>query len=362
MRQMRPFNFLPDGPLLNKPSDRVKTIYLHIGCMKTGSTAIQRVLASNRKALETLGYCFPVTGVKAGNYLAFSLLDSVPPFLHNRLSISSEVLYRQLVDEIDSSRSQSFIISSEAYYLISTDLFLGKIGVLRLSEHLRRLRKQYSIKIVVYVRRQDDYAESLYNQFVKTHNFWGLYSDDIDQFIVQKFEMLDYTKILGRWSEVFEGADVIVREYVKGETDSIADFCCLTGIPMEDLKISHDVDHNSALNKKGLELMLMLNRTGINKRTAAINSELTELVNSLQSGGGRRFSLLTKAQRTKLMSGLRESNDILWSKYMGTKNPWVTVSDAPHDTDADVTMDELVQLFSILWNRYVEMRYNSKDK
>ena len=36
------------------------TLYLHIGMHKTGTTAIQRFCAENRRALLKRGYCYPL--------------------------------------------------------------------------------------------------------------------------------------------------------------------------------------------------------------------------------------------------------------------------------------------------------------
>ncbi len=37
----------------------MKTLYVHIGTKKTGTTSIQGFCVHNRKALESKGYCFP---------------------------------------------------------------------------------------------------------------------------------------------------------------------------------------------------------------------------------------------------------------------------------------------------------------
>jgi hypothetical protein len=270
--------------------------------------------------------------------------------------MSADELYNDLISNINKSSLGNFIISSEAYYLISTDLFLGKTGVVRLKDYLQRIKGKCMFKIILYVRRQDEYVESLYNQFVKTHNFWSLYSGDINQFISEKYALLDFARVAEIWRDVFPDAEIIVREYIKGQTNSVKDFCQIVGIPFENLDLPEGVNYNESLNKKGLAVMRVLNKVGIDKSTPSINGELTDLVNSLRPGQSGYFSLLSDVQKTDLLLRLKDSNDVLWKEYLGKDNPWMKVDDGTSYTE-NVTTHDMAELIRLLWNKYIQIRF-----
>ncbi len=85
-------------------------ILLHAGCSKTGTTAFQEWLATNRNAIREEGYLLPATGVnQAGN--ATSLLSGLAGLID---PARAEFVARRFRGEIAESAVKNVIVSSEA--------------------------------------------------------------------------------------------------------------------------------------------------------------------------------------------------------------------------------------------------------
>lgn len=84
----------------------MKTIYLHIGIGKTGTSAIQQGLYNNRKKLYEAGFYFPVTGLAENNVGHHRLAD----FQADEPSRAVLQLYDELKKEIIGSCCNNVII------------------------------------------------------------------------------------------------------------------------------------------------------------------------------------------------------------------------------------------------------------
>ena len=86
---------------------------------------------------------------------------------------------------------------------------------------MRRLKEEaeeagYNIKIIVYLRRQDDFLLSWYNQIIK-HNItskntltWEEYFDNYNKYI-----KLDYFNCLKKLEHIFGKENIIARRFDK---------------------------------------------------------------------------------------------------------------------------------------------------
>ena len=208
------------------------------------------------------------------------------------------------------------LISSEGFYLITTDSFLGSEAPKRLKRKFLAFENKFEFKIVIYLRRQDDFALSLYNQFIKTHNFWNLYTKNFEEFLQDKRELLDFRCIVERWAKVFGKQNIIVREYKTKFTNSITDFLSIFRIQLNtQFKMTKNTQ-NRSLTSTGLLIMKKLNEFGINKKTSAINLELVDLINSITSDVYSHG--LTSSQRNWMHNQFNADNDLVWRDYSGS--------------------------------------------
>src|SRR5262249_27414617 len=151
--------------LLRRPL--MKTLYLHIGTEKTGSTALQMVSGMNRGALIKHGIFYPLSPGKR-NHTKLTIFAADPPNaldLRRLTRLFADDAYQrfkadfpgQLQAEIASARCPRIYLSNE--HLSSRLKTVEEVQ--RLAAVIRPLADD--IKVVVYLRRQPELYLSTYS-------------------------------------------------------------------------------------------------------------------------------------------------------------------------------------------------------
>jgi hypothetical protein len=183
-----------------------KKLYLHIGTNKAGSSAIQAFLAGNEAALQKLGYLYPKTGRVSNAHYRISgcLRIGVNPPLDGTV-LSKRQIENRLFAEIEKSPCKNIIISSEYFILCRNP---GKV---------KNFFRGSELRIIVYLRRHDEWFESLYNQGVKTSPVDPRWGDSIEAFITyitkKKHQEFNFWKLLQPWAKVFGQSNILVRPF-----------------------------------------------------------------------------------------------------------------------------------------------------
>ena len=148
----------------------MKTLYIHIGTPKTGTTSLQHFCTENAKLFEEQGYCYPIFPhkfkyiniMRNGFFLSYKGYDEN----RNRDQIEEARFFRQGMDFVlDNFRKfDNVILSDESIWNV-----VFKRGKPDLWERLKKEADEhgYVIKVVVYLRRQDSLATSWWNQKIK---------------------------------------------------------------------------------------------------------------------------------------------------------------------------------------------------
>lgn len=196
-----------------------KRAILHIGTHKTGTTALQQFFTTNAQSLRSFGLHYPLDmpeGVKYANghhYIAWLLAEN-----WKRLSDGGypDDYCGSFQERLLSAAGElTLLLSSEAFSLLS-DEQVAKLG---------RVLLGFDVKVVLYVRRQDEYLQALYQTKV-IHDDHHLAIDAI-----RKEFPLDYYSLARRWARVFGHANVVVRVYESGQlvkgnvVDDFRDLC-----------------------------------------------------------------------------------------------------------------------------------------
>lgn len=180
-------------------------LFLHLGTPKTATTAIQYFLHNNEKQLLALGYAFPDTKEDFKNDKGFAhVKNDESAFANGNMIMDAEALtaYRQGKEEFEDFLGYVFPDMAEYYRGVIADNqtdFDSFVRYIRekLNEHhviissenlwtyrydfLERFAQEFPgrVEVVVYLRRQDSYVESMWNEVIKL----GVVSDIVEDYL-----------------------------------------------------------------------------------------------------------------------------------------------------------------------------------
>ena len=286
-----------------------KSCLLHIGAPKTGSTALQKFLFCNREALKNLGWDYPDVSLRGFGHhdLAFLIAGGYPEW-----ALPQERTLKDLLVDLKLSVAErlKIVMSSENFYLLPNPQ-----GAARMLTEVDF--PPGNVKVIVYIRRQDNVHISWYNQVVKAQGYTGT----IDECIIENHELWDYAARLDTWSEVFGHENLIVRPY---QTDDLAegdirrDFIRLAGLPMEVFDWQEE-SINTRINRDVLEFQRLVNQLPLTPpEKRRFHKELMALTAATETMGLFDDSpLLTSAQRSKILSDYADSNARVARVYLG---------------------------------------------
>lgn len=171
-------------------------VYFHIGRHKTATTAIQMLLAEGYDILREQGILYPQAG-REGKYLhhplALALLDGDEAALGRYGT--------ELKEEIEATRTTAVILSSE---ILSRERVTATAF-----DRARALFPDAPMKLVVYLRRQDDQVRSMYAEGVKR----GFMAWPGNIRTTEGRLTLDYMAALAPAISVFGTNNIIVRSF-----------------------------------------------------------------------------------------------------------------------------------------------------
>lgn len=232
---------------------------LHIGTEKTGSTSVQNFLYANRAALlEQQDTLFPSTlGDRTNRALPF--MASAPDH------IDEFVRHQGLLDQASRDQAKADYAHAFAQELAQTPakrcVILSEHLHSRLRTHEDRLRlheilnRHFSkITIVVYIRRQIDFALSLYSTGIKA----GMVAPGV---AAPTEYPCDYRQLVQQWGDVFGQENIVLRLFDRAELvagSTVDDFCHVAGLNPAGLPRPDSA--NISLDRLGLELLRRINR------------------------------------------------------------------------------------------------------
>ncbi len=220
---------------MNLPGNNphLKTIYLHIGYNKTGTTAIQSSFYLNRKNLKEAGLLYPdlCRGKRkspAHHSLAESLLYQIgkplPKFVKTKIysKLPKGYYWQLLHKELTETDCDTFFISSEAFSRLR--------GSREMMEFVKNQFTGFEIKILVYLRSQVEYFESAYNQAVKRN----YETRTLDEMMKSGWFSMDYFDEMEQWAAVFGAENMMVRIYDRNRFPNrsiVGDVLTVFGLP-----------------------------------------------------------------------------------------------------------------------------------
>lgn len=307
------------------PAGKLPRLVVHIGAGKCGSSAIQQFLLANRHDLRKRGVLFPGRNLEDDDTRGSQQLqffedniddDSFPDLVRRRLIGLHEIV---MAEEL-----HTVVISAEN--LINPKpfprLFAG-------------LEDRFDIRVVAYVRRQDDYVVSGWQQWhIKRYaDFWDYYGRIRGR--------IDWHRDLERWSRVVGPGAVTVRDFSSRKLvdgDVVTDFCHVVGLDPDDY-----------------QRIAFANRSLHERFNPLISRHREALFTSVHDNGFYRFledllgdaaykdysgsSLLTLSERRMIFNDHGEANERLRADYFPETEPDVGVFSPPTARDVHVTRE-----------------------
>ena len=248
-----------------------KTIYLHIGHFKTGSTALQVFLDENRKKLIRRGLDYAKVSLVHSKHseLAFSLYRAagVETLMHGYADPTSpQEIWANFFDYAAASRSEQVLASSEEFMRLAAH----PRAVAILQEIVAPVRHQFDIRIVAYLRSPNSHLRSWYNQLVKMKAA----PPDFNTAVTRTIEPVhyDYAFALAPWIEIFGQKAVTLRPYQEGlrqDAGLYRDFLTTLGLSYDQAPLGGwdlaEEDVNPRLDERLLELTRAMQEAGMSE-------------------------------------------------------------------------------------------------
>lgn len=306
-------------------------VVIHIGTHKTGTSSIQGVMAKNRDLLAGKGIWYPQCRYSARNlnFLGWRLATK-------QYQEPSRFLEKAVAEARDRD-CHTLLLSGESFYAM-TGLFHNLLdrpvddywdNEEEAVRALAGMLPDIEVKVVCYVRRQDLFLESLYNQFVKQAPG---YFEDLNSFIEKSGPIADYAGHLDIWAKVFGDDAMVVRPFDDLSVSLMDDFSS-AALGLEDTSSLSMPEHyiNERLPADLLQFKRIVNRLRLPlvEGYAAFNVivRLAQHDNFASSSA----SLISAAERKDLLSRYVDSNARL-AEYMHGRTASRLFS-KPVDTD-----------------------------
>jgi hypothetical protein len=272
---------------------------IHLGVQKTGSKALQRFVVGRQAALEAAGLYYPRTGRGgAQNSLHLPLFQA--------LTSGQTDLLASLNTEFQSSGLAQALLSYEGFSLLP-------------DEAIRALRTQLGeARIVLVMRRQDDWLSSWYNQLVKAHKVSITRIEAFERSMLDYNEECDYARTLTRWAEHFGPQALVPLVYERG-ISIVEQFFRVLNIALPEAVMTQASDNaNPALNAAGMAMLREV------KRIVGASPKLPEVVEAFHRQRREYFvdthlsgslNILSAAQREQFLQRYEMSNETVRQRY-----------------------------------------------
>lgn len=318
----------------------MKTLYLHIGHGKTGSTALQSFCEENREGLARLGVSFPLTPLRTesdrhrvnGHFLIddilFSDIEEEAALGRSRRDAALDIVAAAF------ETHDKVLLSDEHIYKTIANCgcaFLEPLAA-HASDH------GYGIEVLVYLRRQDRLVLSIRNQNAKSPkrtatNPWGGGLAYLDS-----STLLDFHTNLRLLDDFLGHGHITVRTFESARIDAAgglyADFLSwilpnmdtvrLTG-PTGDLHPPVGTTNERKLTCNLQEIMSVVKRSEYWIEMPRSPMRQAALIASEQSNAPR-MSMLSAAQSKELVDRYARGNDAVAHEFLHSDGPLFDMS------------------------------------
>jgi hypothetical protein len=333
----------------------MKSLVLHVGIPKTGSSAVQVFCAQNRQALlaqscdyfELGEFALGARGkISSGNgaHLARSLLRPHGPSFKPDRDQQLAALDRKIA----ASPCDTGLLSSEIF-IFADDANLTEFAAWLTARGI-------SLRFFYYIRDQIEFLTSSYIQQVKRHAC----TETAEQYILrvyQKMAHIKYSKLFDRLAKIAGPERITCRNYheARSAPQGVCDrFLSALGLDSRGLKTA-DASVNVSLNLTEIRIMLALNKL---KPRMAFSDLLVE--NAARTGrttSDLTRQLLSRETLETLEGYFAEDNARFARAYFGRDRLFTArdlTAPAPPPPDAEAALADALEVLGGLLVRFDE--------
>lgn len=272
-------------------------IILHAGVHKTGTTSIQSFLFKNYEKLLQQGYYVPI------NHFTFENKATV---FRNAIMQGNELEYMPIIKDIlqqsKMHNCHTIILSDEDIYHFAS----------KQNSNISILEKYFEVELVIYLRRPDRYAESVYGFSVQWHV--TRLTVDAHEWL-REYPIINYKWIMEQWENFFDSPTYKLRVYdeVVKKRDVVSDFIDTIGLDSDD-NWDYPSRDNVTLNKYIIEFLRRTNHIKMNRKQFDQLKEFLARESSISSGPKAIY--LNFEDRMEMFEKSYHSNRLVARKYL----------------------------------------------
>lgn len=294
----------------------MKILYLHIGLPKTATTSIQFFCFENREILKNKGYCYPlfpcsnISETRNAHFLLESITDENGNENREKTELARQKHYREI--EILFEKYDNIVLSDEALWHklcgVKSNLW---------NELLAQSEKGgYELKVILYLRRQDTFAESWWNQSVKMNG--RVLDEPWEDFIKERYLHIDYAREIQKIEKLIGEENLIVRRFEKQNLknqDIIHDFLDVIGLEYGDEFAEMSQNRNISLLGNTHEIKRILNKLPMLDREG--NDFVKYCLQDIAPISGARYPsrMFSQQEAENFLKQFEEGNAWIKDKY-----------------------------------------------
>ncbi len=273
-------------------------LFIHIGTHKTGTTAIQRAFKADEKALQKDG----LVRLRSCDRIALPTLGAA------ELEKMTAALHQEAGRH--PAGAMRFLMTSEGF---SGDPMTGYADAPVIAARLRAATRGFDARIILFLRRQDDFIESWYTQRIHEGG-----SETFEEFLrLIRLEEMSWLRLTEAYAAEFGRENLIVRRYHKAfypePADLLVDFCRIVGVRKERVARSLGRIRNQGFSKEAVELARSCNPHLDKGR----QKQLRQLLQTISAKPVHsRYAYFSHPQREQLLALHQASNDKVARLYL----------------------------------------------
>jgi hypothetical protein len=276
----------------------MKSLYLHIGMHKTGTTVIQNFLFLNKELLVS----------KSLNYFSDEPID---------YNFANALKEKRDIDFVK-KRIRKLKEVKEDNVLLSCEVFIEADHIPELFDEIfmnEGIYNDFDVKIIIYIRRQDRWLESSYLQISKDLSWQPL---SFNEYIKQS-GLDNYLNRISIWEKVFGHENIILRVYEKQQLKETLfdDFLSIFNIELTEDFVSPP----SHLSNIGIDIILahILNTS---KHLFTTQKQMLAFIQkiSTEKSDVNQKELFDLIERKAILAKYDNFNKNIASKFLSRKN------------------------------------------